>query len=71
MANKTSDSASERINKSVLILIVLFKAMGCITWVIMYYSLNLTLAYKFPLAYFFLLLLTTIYLYFSKNFDVA
>lgn len=71
LANKTSDSASERINKSVLILIVLFKAMGCITWVIMYYSLNLTLAYKFPLAYFFLLLLTTIYLYFSKNFDVA
>lgn len=71
LANKTNDTPSERINKSVLMLTVLFKALGCITWIVMYYSLNLTLAYKFPLAYFFVLVITTLYLYLTKNFDVA
>ena len=40
-------------------------------WVFMYFSLGLTLAYMFPLGYFFVLVGTTYYLYKTKNFDVA
>lgn len=71
IAAKDSDSESERINKSVLMLTVLFKSFGCIIWVIMYLSLGLSFASKFPLGYFIVLIITTYYLYKTKNFDVA
>jgi serine phosphatase RsbU (regulator of sigma subunit) len=71
LANRESDSEAERINKSVLILTVLFKSFGCIAWIVMYSFFGLTLSSKFPMLYLFVLVATTIYLYKTKNFDIA
>jgi serine phosphatase RsbU (regulator of sigma subunit) len=71
IATKEGDTETERIRKSVLMVTVLFKSFGCIVWTTMYYSLGFTLASTFPLAYFFVLIIATIYLYKTKQFDVA
>jgi len=71
LANRKDDSEAERINKSVLMLTVLFKSLGCVAWIVMYSFFGLSLASKFPMIYLFVLIATTIYLYKTKNFDVA
>lgn len=71
LATTETDNETVRIKKSILILTVLFKSFGCIVWIVMYYSLGFTLAYKFPLAYLFFLISTTYYLYITKKFYVA
>lgn len=71
IAARESDSESERINKSVLMLTVLFKSFGCIGWVVMYLSLGLSFAAIYPLVYLGILILTTFYLFKTKNFDAA
>lgn len=71
LATKEDDTESEKINKSILILTVLFKSFGCIVWILMYYNLGFTVASKFPLAYLLILITTTYYLYKTKKFNVA
>lgn len=71
IATKESDTETERIKKSVLMVTVLFKSFGCIVWTTMYYSLGFTLAAAFPFAYFIVLILATFYLYKTKKFNVA
>lgn len=71
IATKESDTETEKIKKSVLMVTVLFKSFGCIVWTTMYYSLGFTLAALFPFAYFFILILATAYLYKTKKFNVA
>lgn len=71
IATKEGDTETEKIRKSVLMVTVLFKSFGCIVWTTMYYALGFTLASTFPLAYFFVLILATFYLYKTKKFNVA
>lgn len=71
IATKESDTETEKIKKSVLMVTVLFKSFGCIVWTTMYYALGFTLASAFPFAYFFVLILATFYLYKTKKFNVA
>lgn len=71
LATKEGDTETERIKKSVLLVTVMFKSFGCIVWTTMYYSLGFKLASLFPAAYFFVLIFATLYLYKTKNFNVA
>ena len=71
LASQENDTEAERINKSVLILTVVFKSVGCIAWIAMYTLFGLTLAAIFPMIYLGVLIITTFYLYKTKNFHVA
>lgn len=71
LASQENDTEAERINKSVLILTVVFKSVGCIAWIAMYTLFGLTLTAIFPMIYLGVLIITTFYLYKTKNFHVA
>lgn len=71
LVTRDSDSESVKIDKSILMFAVFFKSMGCIAWTVMYYCLGFTVAYKFPLFYFFVLVGATYFLYKTQRFDAA